>query len=94
MVILASYCVSAFANTSLVQAMHELLHDMVFENSRWNLYLAYLVNCPLGVALSASDVKYHHGHHARMGDIVFDYDCPTRLEGRLVRGTVLLIPVG
>jgi hypothetical protein len=31
-----------------------------------------------------TDVKYHNRHHVKMGDILWDYDCPTRLEGRTV----------
>ena len=83
-VLIAAYCVGAFANHALFVLIHEFTHNMVFKGRIANLLGGILCDLPNGFPTSVSFRKYHLKHHAFQGHYDIDADLPSRWEAKLI----------
>ncbi len=75
---------------SLSLMTHELSHNLLFkEGTRpWkNQYFGIFCNIGMGIPSSTTFKKYHMEHHRYQGDLDYDTDIPTFMEGKLCRTT-------
>lgn len=77
------YVISGTLNHSLLLAMHEVTHDLFFENRTLNQIFAVIANLPMGVPASSLFKYYHAEHHSGQGKEGFDVDIPTVAEAKL-----------
>lgn len=84
MMLIAAYCIGAFANHALFVLMHDCSHNMVFKNRNANLFAGMLCDLPNGFPVSAGFRKYHLKHHAFQGHYELDADLPSRWEATLI----------
>lgn len=82
--LIAAYCIGAFANHALFVLMHDCSHNMVFKNRSANIFAGMLCDLPNGFPVSAGFRKYHLKHHAFQGDYELDADLPSRWEATLI----------
>jgi sphingolipid delta-4 desaturase len=88
MLLLLTYTVSGTLNHSLLLAMHESSHELMFKERWANQLFSVLVNLPMGVPAAAMFKIYHGEHHSGMGVPGVDTDIPTEFEAKLFRGVV------
>ncbi len=88
-VLIAAYCVGAFANHALFVLMHEFTHNMVFKNRTANLWGGILCDLPNAFPTSVSFRKYHLKHHAFQGHYEIDADLPSEWEAKLIGSNFL-----
>ena len=81
-----TYVLSGTLNHSLLLAMHEGCHDLVFKHRWANQLFSTIVNIPMGVPAAAMFKIYHGDHHSGMGVDGVDTDIPTETEARLFTG--------
>ncbi|KAG5440679.1 hypothetical protein PCK2_000267, partial [Pneumocystis canis] len=81
--LLYTYFFGATANQNLFLAIHELSHNLVFKNTKFNQYFSIFANFPIGVPYSALFKPYHLLHHKYLGEDGTDTDLPTKLEAIL-----------
>jgi sphingolipid 4-desaturase/C4-monooxygenase len=86
LIIAVAYAVGGVINQSLLLAIHEISHNLVFKNPLSNRLFGIFVNLPVGVPVSAAFREYHLMHHTHQGVDGIDTDIPTRFETRWVRG--------
>ena len=82
--LIAAYCIGAFANHALFVLMHDCSHNMVFKNRNANMLAGMLCDLPNGFPVSAGFRKYHLKHHAFQGHYELDADLPSRWEATLI----------
>jgi sphingolipid delta-4 desaturase len=78
-----TYLISGTLNHSLVLAMHELSHDLFFENRLINQIFGVFVNLPIGFAAYFTFRAYHAEHHTSQGVDGDDMDIPSILEAKI-----------
>ncbi len=88
-VLLAAYCVGAFANHALFVLIHEYTHNMVFKSRIANMWGGIMCDLPNAFPSSVSFRKYHLKHHAFQGHYDIDADLPSRWEARLIGSNFL-----
>ncbi|KAG4301963.1 hypothetical protein PCK1_001939 [Pneumocystis canis] len=86
--LLYTYFFGATANQNLFLAIHELSHNLVFKNTKFNQYFSIFANLPIGVPYSASFKPYHLLHHKYLGEDGTDTDLPTKLEAILLNNVL------
>lgn len=79
---LLAWCVSGTINHTLQLAVHEVTHNLCFENSTANRLLAIFCNLPTGVPSAMAFQQYHHDHHQFQGVDGIDTDIGTAFEGK------------
>jgi len=84
MVLLAAYCVGAFANHALFVLIHEFTHNMVFKSKVANLWGGIMCDLPNAFPSSAAFRKYHLKHHAFQGHYDIDADLASKWEAKLI----------
>ncbi len=88
-VLIAAYCIGAFANHALFVLIHECSHNMVFKNRVANIFAGFLCDLPSAFPSSAGFRTYHLKHHAFQGHYDLDADLPSRWEASLIgNGTI------
>lgn len=70
----------------IVLAIHEITHDLAFENRSMNNWLAMLVNLPILFPFAMSFKAYHAEHHWFQGKDHIDTDIPSKIEAKLFKG--------
>lgn len=88
-VVLAAWCVGAFADHALWTLIHECTHNLVFKRPRNNALLQILANLPIVFPAAISFRKFHLLHHRFQGDLELDADLASPWEARLVGNSVL-----
>lgn len=88
MVLLAAYCIGAFANHACFVLIHECTHNLVFKSRTGNLWAGILCDLPNGFPSSTEFRKFHLKHHAFQGHHDLDADLPSRWEARLIGNSV------
>lgn len=83
-VVLAAYCVGAFAAHTLFICIHEAAHNLVFRKPTANLWTAVLGNLPSIFPTALSFRQFHLKHHAFQGVHELDADLPDEWEARLI----------
>mgnify|MGYP002043997477 FL=1 len=83
-----AYVFGATITQALFLAIHELAHNLVFKKASHNRYFAMVVNWPIGIPYCAAFRDYHIEHHKWQGADGVDTDVPSRLEARVVRGSL------
>ena len=83
-VLLAAWCIGAFANHALFVLIHECTHNMVLKSRVGNLWAGILCDLPNAFPSSAGFRKYHLKHHAFQGHYELDADIPSRWEAKLI----------
>jgi len=88
-VLILTYVVSGTASHSLNLAVHELSHNLCFENLASNKILALFANLGTGFPSAITFQRYHMEHHQFQGIDGTDVDIPSLLEVRLFTNTLL-----
>jgi len=83
-----TYAISGTLNHSLLLAMHEVTHDLFFQQRWLNQIFSYIANLPMGVPASSMFKIYHADHHTGMGQEGIDTDIPTEIEAQLFTGVL------
>ena len=83
-VMLAAYCIGAFANHALTVLIHEYTHNLVFRTALANRLAAILANFPIVLPVAMSFRSFHMLHHEHLGHPGLDADVPGDLEARWV----------
>jgi sphingolipid delta-4 desaturase len=83
-ILIAAWCIGAFANHSLFVLIHECSHNMVFKNRTANMLTGILCDFPAGFPTSVGFRKYHLKHHAFQGHYDLDADLPSQWEAKLI----------
>jgi len=89
MVLIAAYCVGAFANHGLFVLIHEFTHNMVFKSKIANLWGGIMCDLPNAFPSSAAFRKYHLKHHAFQGHYDIDADLASKWEAKLIGSNFL-----
>jgi sphingolipid delta-4 desaturase len=87
-VLLAAYAFGGTLNHTLQLAVHELSHNLCFENLIANKLLAIFANFVTGVPSAVMFQKYHMEHHQFQGVDGVDTDVPTVAEVRFFTNTM------
>ncbi|KNC47217.1 infertile crescent [Thecamonas trahens ATCC 50062] len=85
-IVVVAYAFGAVASQSMLLAIHELSHALLFKNRAINNAFGILVNLPMLLPASATFKRYHLIHHKQQGVDMVDVDIPTALEARIFRG--------
>jgi sphingolipid delta-4 desaturase len=88
MLLVLTYAISGTLNHSLLLAMHEVTHDLFFQQRWLNQIFSYIANLPMGVPASSMFKIYHADHHTGMGQEGIDTDIPTEIEAQLFTGVL------
>lgn len=90
-ILVVAYSVGGTINHSMTLAMHEISHNLAFDNSLFfNTVVGFLSNLPLGIPAFISFKRYHMEHHKYQGEQGVDTDIPTAVEGFVVGHNPLL----
>lgn len=84
--VLLAWMVGGTCNHSLTLAIHELAHDVWFNQSIYNRFFSLFVNIPIIIPMAISFRKYHLEHHRYQGTELRDVDVPTESEVMLFKG--------
>ncbi|XP_028396062.1 sphingolipid delta(4)-desaturase DES1-like [Dendronephthya gigantea] len=81
---LLTYFYGAVINHAILDAIHEISHNMAYGNSKplYNRLFGMFANLPTAVPVSVTFKRYHQDHHRFQGDEDLDPDLPTEWEGR------------
>lgn len=88
-VLVAAYCIGAFACHSLFVCIHECAHNLVFKSRVLNTITGIVANLPLVFPSSVSFQKYHLKHHTYQGVEAMDGDMPYHWEAKLINNSSL-----
>jgi len=88
-VLVLSYIVAGTASHSLNLAVHELSHNLGFENTVLNKILSIFANFGTGFPSAITFQRYHMEHHQFQGVDGKDVDIPSLLEVRVFTNTLL-----
>ena len=89
-VLVAAWCIGAFANHALFVLIHECAHNLVFKGRTGNMWAGILCDLPNAFPSSAGFRKYHLKHHAFQGHYELDADIPSRWEAKMVGKSFIL----
>ncbi|MGP0057815.1 MAG: fatty acid desaturase [Beijerinckiaceae bacterium] len=84
LLLIAAYCIGAFANHAMFVAIHDAVHNAIFESPTLNKWFAIIADLPNSFPTSMGFRCYHMKHHSHLGDYDYDADLPSRWEARLV----------
>lgn len=87
--VVVAYCIGGFANHNLFLAVHELAHNLAFDNPLYNRLLAFVANYPTILPFAVTFQKYHMEHHRGQGEDGVDTDIPSEAEGKFFTNTFL-----
>lgn len=100
LILLAAYCVGAFANHSLFVLIHEYTHNLVFKNRKLHTWAGILCDFANVMPTFTGFRTYHIKHHAYMGHHDLDADLASRWEAKMIGNTffgkaiwLLLFPI-
>ena len=85
--LLAAYCIGAFANHCMFVIIHEASHNLIFTSKSWNRWAAMLADLPNFFPGSMGFFVYHLKHHAHQGDYDYDADIANHWEARFIGNT-------
>ncbi|EQC51311.1 fatty acid desaturase [Bacteriovorax sp. DB6_IX] len=68
-ILIAAYCVGAFANHSLYVMIHECTHNVVLRTPLGNKIMGLVCDIPLVLPSAMGFRKYHMIHHKHLGRI-------------------------
>ncbi len=88
-IVLAAYCIGAFANHSLFTLIHECAHHLVFKKRELNFISGIIADLPNVLPSSVSFRTYHLKHHAFQGHYDRDADLASHWEARLIGNTTI-----
>jgi len=89
--IIVSYVIGATLTQALFLAIHELSHNLFFQNCNYNRYFSLFVNGPIVVPFSIAFKEYHIQHHKFQGTDGVDTDIPSSFEVKLFQGPILKV---
>lgn len=78
--LLVAYAYGGTVNHSLQLAVHELSHNLCWENQLANKWTAFFANLVTGFPSSITFQRYHMEHHTFQGVDGVDTDVPTEFE--------------
>lgn len=86
---LITYFFGAVINHAILDAIHEISHNMAYGNSKpfHNRAFGMFANLPTSVPVSVTFKRYHHDHHRFQGDVLLDPDLPTDFEGKFFKNS-------
>jgi len=87
-VLVTAYVWGGTINHSLFLVVHEISHNLIFEQPFWNTVWLMIANMPVPVPFSISFQKYHRMHHIYLGGEGMDPDLPTIWEGGLFQSKI------
>ncbi|XP_078616835.1 sphingolipid delta(4)-desaturase DES1-like [Branchiostoma floridae x Branchiostoma japonicum] len=87
--ILLAYCFGGVINASMLTAVHEVTHNLVFGHSRrdQNRLLGIVGNLIIGLPVFIRFKEYHLEHHKYQGHEEMDLDLPSKMETALFQNT-------
>jgi len=87
--LLVAYVFGGTVNHAMQMAVHELSHNLCWEEELHNKLTGILANMPTGLPSSILFQKYHMEHHQFQGCDGWDLDVPTDWEGRFFTNPLL-----
>ena len=86
---LVTYFYGAVINHAILDAIHEISHNMAYGNSKplHNRIFGMFANLPTTIPVSVTFKRYHQDHHRFQGDEELDPDLPTEWEGQFFRNS-------
>lgn len=84
LLLIAAYCIGAFANHAMFVAIHDAVHNAIFESPTLNKWFAIIADLPNAFPTAMGFRCYHMKHHSHLGDYDYDADLPSQWEARLV----------
>jgi sphingolipid delta-4 desaturase len=88
-VLVAAWCVGAFATHLTFCLYHECAHHLVFRRKWQNHVLGMVANLPQLLPSYAAFRTYHLKHHQYQGDYDLDADMASEWEARLIGRSIL-----
>lgn len=85
---LVIFFVGATISHALFLAIHEITHDLAFQNKTANNFLAMLANIPIVLPYAMAFKIYHAEHHWHQGRDGVDTDLPTETEAMIFKGFI------
>jgi sphingolipid delta-4 desaturase len=82
--LIAAYCIGAFANHAMFVAIHDCVHNAVCKTPFGNKWFAIISDLPNAVPTAMGFRCYHLKHHSHLGDYDYDADLPSHWEAKLV----------
>jgi sphingolipid delta-4 desaturase len=83
-VMLAAYCVGAFASHALFVLIHDASHNLILKGTRANRLVGVLCNVGQGFPSAMSFRTYHLLHHWHLDEYDYDADLAFHWEAKLV----------
>jgi sphingolipid delta-4 desaturase len=79
---LTAWIYGGAASHALSLMTHEISHNLLFKEKKYNDYLGILCNVGMGLPSSTTFKRYHMEHHQFQGNEGIDVDIPTAEEGK------------
>jgi sphingolipid delta-4 desaturase len=89
--LLIAYVIGGTVSHSLQLAVHELSHNLCFEEINHNRYLAIFANLVTGLPSAVTFTRYHMEHHQYQGVDGIDVDIPTDAEVNFFTNSALKV---
>ncbi len=84
LLVIAAFCVGAFANHSLYVLIHDAAHNLIFKGKTLNIICGIIADIPNVVPSAVSFRSYHLKHHSFQGHYDLDADLANRWEARFI----------
>jgi sphingolipid delta-4 desaturase len=83
-VLIAAYCIGAFANHALFVMIHDACHDVIAKSKWANRLWGIVCNFPQGFPSAMGFRTYHLLHHAHMNEYNYDADLAFHWEAKWI----------
>ena len=84
LLLIAAYGIGAFANHAMFVAIHDAVHNAIFDSPTLNKWFAIIADLPNAFPTAMGFRCYHMKHHSHLGDYDYDADLPSHWEARTV----------
>lgn len=86
--VIVTYMIGGTIAQALFLCIHELSHNLFFQDRIWNQIFAWMCNFPIVFPCAESFRYYHLHHHKSQGVQGVDTDLPTKWEQSVFKGSL------